>query len=113
MKQRNTYRFSGEVQGVGFRFSCERASERFAVAGFARNEDDGTVIVVAEGEPDALDAFAQAIANDNPQHLRASCVIASPATGEFDGLKERPTSPSRFDWLNNLEGAHGHDLYIG
>jgi acylphosphatase len=44
----------GRVQGVWFRESCRREAERLGVAGWARNLDDGTVEVVAEGDPGAV-----------------------------------------------------------
>jgi acylphosphatase len=44
----------GRVQGVWYRDSCRREAERLGVAGWARNCDDGSVEVVAEGEPDAV-----------------------------------------------------------
>jgi acylphosphatase len=50
-------RVRGRVQGVFFRQSCRREAERLSVAGWARNLDDGSVEVVIEGEPDAVDAL--------------------------------------------------------
>jgi DNA ligase D-like protein (predicted 3'-phosphoesterase) len=45
----------GRVQGVGFRESARRRALKLGVQGWVRNEDDGTVAVHAEGEPDAID----------------------------------------------------------
>jgi acylphosphatase len=46
---------SGRVQGVWFRQSCrDRASEE-GVAGWVRNNADGTVEAVLEGPPDAVE----------------------------------------------------------
>ena len=45
---------SGDVQGVFFRDSCKRISEEARVAGWARNNPDGRVEVVLEGEPSAV-----------------------------------------------------------
>jgi acylphosphatase len=53
--------FRGRVQGVGFRAKSHRLARGFAVAGFARNLDDGRVEVVAEGEPAVVDAFFDSI----------------------------------------------------
>jgi acylphosphatase len=39
----------GHVQGVGFRWWTRAQAEYLGLAGHARNEDDGTVEVVAEG----------------------------------------------------------------
>ena len=47
----------GRVQGVWFRASAEREAARLRVAGFARNERDGSVTVEAEGPPAAVAAM--------------------------------------------------------
>ena len=47
----------GRVQGVWFRASAEREAARVRVAGFARNERDGSVTVEAEGAPAAVAAM--------------------------------------------------------
>jgi acylphosphatase len=46
---------SGRVQGVFFRDSTRRRAESLGVAGWASNLPDGSVEVVAEGEPDAVE----------------------------------------------------------
>ena len=43
------YFVSGMVQGVGFRFFTQRASEKLRVSGFVRNLHDGRVEVFAMG----------------------------------------------------------------
>ncbi len=47
----------GRVQGVGFRYSAAREAEKLHLAGFARNEDDGSVYIEAEGEEGKLKTF--------------------------------------------------------
>lgn len=51
------YRFvvSGRVQGVGYRYFTLHAAEALDVSGFARNQPDGSVEVVAEGAAAALE----------------------------------------------------------
>lgn len=53
--------YSGRVQGVGFRFTAQRLAQRYAVAGWVRNLDDGRVEVVAEGESADVHALLDAI----------------------------------------------------
>jgi acylphosphatase len=47
----------GFVQGVGFRFAVERAARSRGVAGWVRNQPDGTVEAVFEGGPEAVAAL--------------------------------------------------------
>jgi acylphosphatase len=44
----------GQVQGVFFRDTCRRHARSRQVAGWVRNNDDGTVEAVFEGDPDAV-----------------------------------------------------------
>jgi acylphosphatase len=45
----------GKVQGVWFRASTREQALRLHLRGFARNLDDGSVEVVAQGDETALD----------------------------------------------------------
>lgn len=50
-------RISGNVHGVGFRFSAQKKARELCVVGFVRNEQDGTVYIEAEGNDSALAKF--------------------------------------------------------
>lgn len=53
--------FIGTVQGVGFRYTTKEIAKRFAVTGFVKNEEDGSVTLVAEGEEKELQEFFRAV----------------------------------------------------
>lgn len=60
-KERRRVYYSGQVQGVGFRYTTLHLAEGFAVTGYVRNLDDGRVELLVEGEPAELDRFLEAI----------------------------------------------------
>jgi len=54
--------YTGQVQGVGFRYTAQALARGYAVAGHVRNLPDGSVELVAEGAPDQVAAFLAAVA---------------------------------------------------
>lgn len=50
-------RVTGQVQGVFFRDGARREARRLGVAGWVRNEPDGSVAVHAEGSQGDVDAL--------------------------------------------------------
>jgi acylphosphatase len=88
-QQRRTVRYSGQVQGVGFRYAAAREAGGFEVAGYVRNARDGSVEVVAEGEPAELDAFLEEIRRQMAPYIENERQTVLPATGEFDGFTIR------------------------
>jgi acylphosphatase len=50
---------SGRVQGVFFRSEARRAAHRFGVHGWVRNEPDGTVEAILEGEQKQIEAMLE------------------------------------------------------
>lgn len=50
---------TGRVQGVFFRQPAKHTAVEFGLAGWVRNERDGTVRIVAEGERQQLQKFVE------------------------------------------------------
>lgn len=65
----------GEVQGVGFRYFLMRRGRALGLLGWVRNNDDGTVELVAEGERSALEELKRA-AESGPSLSRVERVDA-------------------------------------
>ena len=63
MRKRLHIYYSGMVQGVGFRFTAERAANSLGLAGWVKNLRDGRVEVLCEGEEAALVSFINKIKN--------------------------------------------------
>jgi acylphosphatase len=63
----------GDVQGVGFRWSCAREAELLGVRGWVLNRADGAVEVVAEGDPAAVEQLVT-WAHHGPRHAAVSRV---------------------------------------
>jgi acylphosphatase len=81
--------FTGRVQGVGFRFTACRLAERFRVGGWVRNEPDGSVRCVIEGEPAELDRFLAALNDEMAGRIADIRIDRAPVTGEFSGFAVR------------------------
>lgn len=56
----------GRVQGVGFRYFCQREAQLLDLKGYAKNLMTGDVEIVAEGEQDKVDALKSAIQHNHP-----------------------------------------------
>ena len=80
--------YSGQVQGVGFRYTAKRAAAGFEVTGLVRNLPDGRVELVAEGTRGELEGFRQAIREAGLEHfIRNEEVHWSEAQSSFRGFE--------------------------
>lgn len=48
---------TGRVQGVGYRYFCQREAQRLDICGWAENRFDGSVEALASGSEVAVEAF--------------------------------------------------------
>jgi len=78
----------GAVQGVGFRYFVMREANRLGLGGWVRNDDDGTVEIVAEGRRSDLEQLKSA-AERGPREARVTRVDAdwTAATGGLDAFE--------------------------
>jgi acylphosphatase len=81
------YVVKGRVQRVGFRLYVEDAARREGLRGYVRNQHDGSVEVVAEGESETLFRFEQAVRR-GPPGARVDEVetIETEPTGRFNSF---------------------------
>lgn len=52
---RRHYYIYGTVQGVGFRYRARYAAQTLGLTGWVENEDDGSVEMEVQGQPDVID----------------------------------------------------------
>lgn len=71
----------GRVQGVFFRQTTQQRARKLGVMGWVRNQDDGTVLVHAEGTTAALDELL-AYLNHGPQGARVDELDVRPVKVE-------------------------------
>ncbi|MEC9092477.1 MAG: acylphosphatase [Planctomycetota bacterium] len=81
--------FSGQVQGVGFRYKTLALSSHFAVKGYVQNLGNGTVELVAEGEKHELERFLLEVQQEMNANLENTLVNWHPATDRFQAFSIR------------------------
>ncbi|NQU78037.1 acylphosphatase [Candidatus Falkowbacteria bacterium] len=59
MKKHINIKIHGQVQGVSFRYYSQDLAGELGLAGFVRNESDGTLYIEVEGEKEKLDEFME------------------------------------------------------
>ena len=80
LTQARRFLVRGRVQGVGFRWFVEREAHILQIAGWVRNNPDGTVEVLAMGTRDQLAGLRSRL-RDGPQAARV------------DGVEESESEP--------------------
>ena len=80
---RRTSYFSGNVQGVGFRYTAQDIARGFNVKGFVRNLADGRVELVTEGDAGEIERFLAKIGEEMGRFIKKRTHDDSPASGEF------------------------------
>lgn len=55
-------RYRGRVQGVGFRYTVRRIATNHPITGYVKNLPDGSVELVVQGSPQAINALLADVA---------------------------------------------------
>jgi acylphosphatase len=80
--------YSGQEQGVGFRYTTKSVAAGFEVSGIVRNLSDGRVELTAEGAREELEVFRAAVRDAGLKHfIRDENVSWSTAQNEFRGFE--------------------------
>jgi acylphosphatase len=83
-KHRRECRFSGRVQGVGFRYTVTNLAMQYDVGGYVRNLPDGRVELVIEGPDEEMDHLLEDLNRKMDGYIRGVDQTVANATGEFD-----------------------------
>ncbi len=73
----------GRVQGVGYRWFVKRQAELTGITGYVKNQINGNVLIVAQGEQDQLDVFIPLV-----QEGHDIALITSSEIEQFSSSKE-------------------------
>ena len=79
----------GRVQGVFFRHWTVARARADALSGWVRNRPDGSVEIVAEGEPAAVEAFVAACRDGPPAARVAAVDVRDTAPKGMTGFERR------------------------
>lgn len=64
---------TGTVQGVNYRAYIQQSADERKIVGWVRNRSDGTVDLVAQGDPDTLKEFIECL-HEGSLHARVEGV---------------------------------------
>lgn len=87
MKKQVHVFYSGQVQGIGFRYTLQDIANYHKVLGWVKNLDDARVEAVAEAEEEVLNTFLQRINQHFSRYIKEVNLEWLPAGGEFRDFK--------------------------
>lgn len=87
---RLTAHVHGRVQGVGFRWWTRSRALELGLVGYAANQSDGRVLVVAEGPRGSAERLLTALRSDaTPGRVDVVVESFDPPRGDLRGFAER------------------------
>jgi DNA ligase D-like protein (predicted 3'-phosphoesterase) len=102
----------GSVQGVGFRYSTVERARELGVLGWVRNEEDGTVLVHAEGPDDAVDALVEWLGAGPPGAAVSEVEVEKGKVEGHEQFAVRGVSAGVFVVQEHEATAHHWDLRL-
>lgn len=75
--------FKGSVQGVGFRYTSQRAANRHNLTGYVKNLPDGTVEMLAQGSSRDVDDCISDIQNSFGGYIRETQINDLPPNPRY------------------------------
>jgi acylphosphatase len=79
--------FSGQVQGVGFRFTAFNVANRYQLMGFVHNLPDGTVEMFAQGPAQTIDNCVRDIEEEFSGYIRGIKIEEIPLNAQYKDFK--------------------------
>ncbi len=79
--------FSGNVQGVGFRYSVQRFAADMGLCGWVRNLSDGRVEVQVEGQQADIDRLVQSVERQFDGYIRDKEISYKQANGQNQNFR--------------------------
>jgi DNA ligase D-like protein (predicted 3'-phosphoesterase) len=102
----------GGVQGVGFRYTTVERAHELGVLGWVRNEDDGTVLVHAEGPDEAVDALVEWLGKGPPGAAVSGVEVEKSKVEGHEQFAIRGVSAGVFVVQEHEATAHHWDLRL-
>jgi acylphosphatase len=79
--------FSGQVQGVGFRFTAFNIANRYELTGFVRNLPDGTVEMLIQGLTETVDDCLRDVEEEFGGYIRETKIKEIPPNPQYKDFK--------------------------
>lgn len=82
MKQVHIY-YEGDVQGVGFRYTCYQFANQLNLKGWVKNVPDGRVELIAQGEKELLNQYIEQIDQEYKTQISTQNIAWEDALDNF------------------------------
>jgi acylphosphatase len=79
--------FSGQVQGVGFRYTANRIAKRYNLTGFVRNLPDGDVEMLAQGPERDIDHCLADLQDHFAGYIRDTRIDPVPPNSRYSDFR--------------------------